>query len=73
VSTIIRAVRDGKLCQLVQGISPRGIPCCLNCLKPIPLHYRSYRKYPLFCTNRCAIAWAQWVGGQVYPSKTEEA
>ena len=55
MKTIIRAVRDGEVCRLIQPVSATGLPKCLHCLKPIPKSYReSWKGKPAwFCTDAC--------------------
>jgi endogenous inhibitor of DNA gyrase (YacG/DUF329 family) len=68
-----RAFKDGRgPLQFVQPVSPRGVPRCVMCGKPIPVAYRRYYqqagKRRFFHADRCAIDWAEWVAEELYPS-----
>jgi hypothetical protein len=67
-TTIIRAVRDGEVCRLIQPLSATGLPKCLQCLKPVPKSYReSWKGKPAwFCTDACAISWANETAAEVW-------
>ncbi len=73
--TTIRAIRDGKPCQLVQARSRTGRVLCVQCSRRIPKSYlESWKgKHGLFCTDACAIKWALWSAAQVWVKEPDGA
>jgi len=51
----------GKAGQLRQRGSPSGRPRCLICKRVIPLRQSLANSRPIFCTNACAVLFANRV------------
>lgn len=49
-------LRDGEKGKLVQVVTKTGLPCCIECGRPIPVI--AGRRDEWFCRQGCAVQWA---------------
>lgn len=75
MATTISYLRDGALVKLLQLSTESGIPCCIKCQKPIPARMRRWSELlgrtPYFCTDACAISWANGVAQLTWVAAAE--